>query len=184
MLIDRQAGVWDTRRAEKAGRLARAAPLASGKVIPTQKATDALDALLKSGDKVILEGDNQKQADFLSRSLAAVDPGRVHDRHLLISFSRPEQLDLFEDGIASRTDFAYAGAQSVRVARLLAEAKMQVDAIYTYVEPSGRLFVDLLPRVARPSSPPIGTATSTPGTPTVRLGGLLVDKLALSLRSV
>ena len=25
---------------------------------------------------------------------------------------------------------------------------MQVGAIYTYVEPSGRLFVDLLPRVA------------------------------------
>jgi hypothetical protein len=124
MLIDRQAGVWDTRRADKARRLARAAPLASGKVIPTQKATEALDALLECGDKVILEGDNQKQADFLSRSLAAVDPGRVHDVHLLISpFSRPEQLDLFEDGIASRTDFAYAGAQSFRVRRCWPRAR-------------------------------------------------------------
>jgi malonate decarboxylase alpha subunit len=30
----------------------------------------------------------------------------------------------------------------------LAEGKMQVGAIHTYIEPSRRLFVDLLPRVA------------------------------------
>jgi malonate decarboxylase alpha subunit len=146
---DPDSRTWDTRRADKARRLARTAPLASGKVIPTEKATAALEALLEPGDKVILEGDNQKQADFLSRSLAAVDPGRVHDLHLLIStFSRPEQLDLFEDGIASGTDFAYAGAQSTRVAQLLADGKMEVGAIHTYVELYGRLFVDLIPKVA------------------------------------
>jgi malonate decarboxylase alpha subunit len=37
-----------------------------------------LEALLEPGDRVILEGDNQKQADFLSSSLAAADPERVH----------------------------------------------------------------------------------------------------------
>ncbi|MEV5178065.1 malonate decarboxylase subunit alpha, partial [Streptomyces flaveolus] len=119
------------------------------KVIPTDRATAALEALIEPGDKVILEGDNQKQADFLSRSLAAVDPERVHDLHLLLStYSRPEQLDLFEDGIARKTDFAYAGAQSHRVAQLLADGKMEVGAIHTYVELYGRLFVDLVPKIA------------------------------------
>jgi malonate decarboxylase alpha subunit len=149
MPLDLQPRAWDTRRADKARRLARTISLTSGKVLPTEKATEALEALLEPGDKVILEGDNQKQADFLSRALAAVDPERVHDLHLLISsFSRPEQLDLFEDGIARKTDFAYAGAQSTRVAQLLADGKMQLGAIHTYVELYGRLFVDLLPKVA------------------------------------
>lgn len=187
MLIDRQAGVWDTRRADKAGRLARAAPLASGKVIPTEKATEALDALLESGDKVILEGDNQKQADFLSRSLAAVDPGRVHDVHLLIfSFSRPEQLDLFDDGIASRTDFAYAGAQF-----------LPGRAVVGRGQDAGRRDLHLRRAVwaaVRRSAPPGGPRRRRRRrsgrqplhrhADRVRLGGLLVDKLAFSLRSV
>ena len=126
MSYDANTRVWDTRRADKARRLARTAAFASGKIIPTEKATEVLEALLEPGDKVILEGDNQKQADFLSRSLARVDAEHVHDLHLLIStFSRPEHLDLFDDGIARRTDFAYAGAQSTRVAQLLADGKIQ-----------------------------------------------------------
>jgi malonate decarboxylase alpha subunit len=149
MSYDPNSPVWDTRRADKACRLVRTAPLVSGKIVPTEKITEALEALLEPGDRVILEGDNQKQADFLSRSLAAVDPERVHDLHLLISsFSRPEQLDLFEDGIARRSDFAFAGAQSTRVAQLLADQKMEVGAIHTYVELYGRLVVDLIPKVA------------------------------------
>jgi malonate decarboxylase alpha subunit len=143
-----ESRIWATRRADKARRLARAAGLVSGKVIPTEDATAALEVLLEPGDKVVLEGDNQKQADFLSRSLAAVDPERVHDLHLLISsISRPEHLDLFEDGIARRVDFAYAGPQSTRVAQVLADGKMELGAIHTYVELYGRLFVDLIPKV-------------------------------------
>jgi hypothetical protein len=60
-----------------------------------------LETLIQSGDRVALEGNNQKQADFLSRSLAKVDPGKIHDIHLLISsISQPEHLDLFENGVA------------------------------------------------------------------------------------
>src|SRR4051794_39987121 len=92
---------WTTRRDDKARRLARVAALASGRVLPTERIVEALEALLAPGDRVALEGDNQKQADFLSRALARVDPKRVHDLHLLIpSISRPEHLDLFEHGIA------------------------------------------------------------------------------------
>jgi malonate decarboxylase alpha subunit len=67
---------WDSRRRSKAARLARAARIADGKVTDTENAVEALEALIEPGDKVVLEGDNQKQADFLSRTLAAVDPAR------------------------------------------------------------------------------------------------------------
>ena len=52
MPLDLQPRAWDTRRADKARRLARTAPLTSGKVLPTEKATEALEALLEPGDKV------------------------------------------------------------------------------------------------------------------------------------
>ena len=83
---------------------------------------EALQALLEPGDAVALEGDNQKQADFLSRSLVQVDPAKIHDLHLLISsVSRPEHLTLFERGIARKIDLAFAGPQSVRLAQFVAE---------------------------------------------------------------
>ena len=109
----------------------------------------ALEALVAPGDRVALEGNNQKQADFLSRSLAAVDPKKVHDLHMLFSsISRPEHLDLFERGIAERVDFSFAGPQSLRVAQLLADGKLRIGAIHTYLELYARLFVDLVPNVA------------------------------------
>lgn len=118
-------------------------------IIRTDAVVDALEALIAPGDLVALEGDNQKQADFLSRSLARVDPQKVHGLHMLISsISRPEQLDLFETGIASKIDFAYAGPQSLRVAQLLDDGKLAVGAIHTYVELYARMFVDLQPNVA------------------------------------
>ena len=65
---------WATRRAEKHRRLARVASIADGVVLPTDRIVDALQNLIAPGDRVVLEGDNQKQADFLSRSLGKVDP--------------------------------------------------------------------------------------------------------------
>jgi malonate decarboxylase alpha subunit len=140
---------WTTRREEKARRLAAAASLADGHVLPTARIVEALEALLVPGDRVALEGNNQKQADFLSRSLARVDPKKVHDLHLLISsISRPEQLDLFEEGIASQVDFAFAGPQALRVAQLLEDGKLRIGAIHTYIELYARLFIDRTPQVA------------------------------------
>ena len=108
-----------------------------------------LEALLRPGDRVVLEGDNQKQADFLSRSLAQLDPARVHDLHLLMpSIARPEHLTLFERGIARRVDFCFAGPQSLRVAELLEQGKLEIGSIHTYIELYARLFVDLTPQVA------------------------------------
>jgi malonate decarboxylase alpha subunit len=140
---------WTTRRDEKARRLATVAGWLEDGVLPASRMTEALELLIRPGDRVALEGDNQKQADFLSRSLAKADPGKLNNIHLLISsISRPEHLTLFERGIARRVDFAFAGAQSLRVAQLLEDGQLEVGAIHTYVELYARMFVDLIPQVA------------------------------------
>ena len=140
---------WNRRGRDKAQRLQAVASLASGRVLPTARMREALELLLRPGDRVALEGNNQKQADFLSRSLAQVDPQRVHDLHLLISsISRAEHLDLFERGIARRVDFAFAGPQSLRIAQLLEDGQLEIGAIHTYVELYAHMLIDLPPRVA------------------------------------
>ncbi|MEX3964813.1 malonate decarboxylase subunit alpha [Paraburkholderia sp. EG286B] len=140
---------WTTRRDEKARRLAAVSGWLEDGVLPASRMTDALELLIRPGDRVALEGDNQKQADFLSRSLAKADPAKINNVHLLISsISRPEHLTLFERGIAHRVDFAFAGPQSLRVAQLLEDGQLEVGAIHTYVELYARMFVDLIPQVA------------------------------------
>ncbi|GII52112.1 malonate decarboxylase subunit alpha [Planotetraspora thailandica] len=146
-----QAGTrnWTRRRTAKRERLEAVRPFTSGRVLDPGRVPEALQALLRPGDRVALEGDNQKQADFLAAALAGCDPDAVHGLHLLISsISLPEHLDVFERGVARRLDFAYAGPQSVRMAQLLADGKVEVGAIHTYVELYARMFVDLIPNVA------------------------------------
>src|ERR1700678_1581045 len=144
-----QSDSWSRRRAKKAARLARIAPWITGQVLQTGAIVEALQALLEPGDAVALEGDNQKQADFLSRSLVQVDPEKIHDLHLLISsVSRPEHLTLFERGIARKINLAFAGPQSVRLAQLLEDDRLEIGAIHTYIELYARMFVDLIPDVA------------------------------------
>ncbi|MDT5181560.1 MAG: malonate decarboxylase alpha subunit [Mycobacterium sp.] len=139
---------WDTRRTAKASRIAAAAPHVTGKVIEPAQLGALLEAVIRPGDRVALEGDNQKQADFLSRTLADCDPSRLHDLHMLISsVSRPEHLDLFERGIAAKLDLAYAGPQSVRIAQMVEDGTVRIGAIHTYVELYARMFVDLAPDV-------------------------------------
>ncbi len=59
--------IWDKRRRLKKERLSRLKQ--NGKVIPTENIVAALEAVIEPGNKVVLEGNNQKQADFLARSL-------------------------------------------------------------------------------------------------------------------
>jgi malonate decarboxylase alpha subunit len=147
--FDGQTDGWSRRRAKKAARLARIAPWMKGLVLETGAIVEALQALIEPGDAVALEGDNQKQADFLSRALVQADPTKLHNLHLLISsVSRPEHLTLFERGIARKIDFAFAGPQSVRLAQLLEDGVLEIGAIHTYVELYARMFVDLMPDAA------------------------------------
>jgi malonate decarboxylase alpha subunit len=139
---------WTTRREGKAARLAGVADYVDGKLVRRAEVVPVLEALLRPGDRVALEGNNQKQADFLSRALVEVDAARVHDLHMLISsITRPEHLTLFERGIARRVEFSYAGPQSLRVAQLLEDGKLEIGAIHTYIELYARMFVDLTPHV-------------------------------------
>jgi malonate decarboxylase alpha subunit len=140
---------WTTLRDAKAHRVAAASAHAAGKLLDRRTIVEALETLIRPGDRVALEGNNQKQADFLSRAFVQVDPQKVHDIHLLISsVSRPEHLTLFERGIARRLEFSYAGPQSLRVAQLLEDGKLEIGSIYTYVELYARMFIDLTPNVA------------------------------------
>ncbi|MDA3168172.1 malonate decarboxylase subunit alpha, partial [Pseudomonas aeruginosa] len=140
---------WSRRRQEKQRRLERVRGLADGAVLPRERLVAALEALIAPGDRVVLEGNNQKQADFLSRSLARVDPGKLHDLHMIMpSVGRPEHLDLFELGIARKLDFSFSGPQSLRIGQLLEDGLLEIGAIHTYIELYARLVVDLIPNVA------------------------------------
>src|SRR6266403_2290729 len=138
--LERVSRSWTTRRDQKQRRMQLIRPWTKGPILPKERIIEALETLIVSGDRIVLEGDNQKQADFLSRSLVKVDPKKVHDLHLIISsISRPEHLTLFELGIAKKVDFAFAGPQSLRVSQLLEDGKLDIGAIHTYVELYARL---------------------------------------------
>jgi malonate decarboxylase alpha subunit len=67
-----QASSWTRRRDEKGRRMQTVMPWMTGRILPTDKIVDTIGALVVAGDRIVLEGDNQKQADFLSRSIAKV----------------------------------------------------------------------------------------------------------------
>src|SRR6202161_4658963 len=139
---------WTTRRDEKARRMRTVEPWLKGPVLAREMIVEALESIIVAGDRIVMEGDNQKQADFLSRALVQVNAKKIHDLHLIISsISRPEHLTLFELGIAKKVDFAFAGPQSLRVAQLLEDGVLEIGAIHTYVELYARLLVDLIPNV-------------------------------------
>ena len=140
---------WNLQGRNRDARLARAASLVDGKHVATADARALLEAVLEPGDRVCLEGNNQKQADFLARTLASVDPARVNGLHMVQSvLALPEHLDVFERGIASKLDFSFSGPQGARLARMVADGRIAIGAIHTYLELFGRYFVDLTPRVS------------------------------------
>jgi malonate decarboxylase alpha subunit len=144
---------WRQGQGDRRARLERAAQTLgvalSGKVLPAARIADLLHQVIAPGDRVCLEGNNQKQADFLGAALAGLDPARVHDLHMLQSvLALPEHLDVFERGIAAKLDFSFSGPQAARLARLVSAGKINIGAIHTYLELFGRYFIDLTPRVA------------------------------------
>ncbi|MFB6364934.1 malonate decarboxylase subunit alpha [Paenibacillus elgii] len=140
---------WTTRRDQKNSRLEKIKCFMKGRVLPAERIVNALESILAPGDRVVLEGNNQKQATFLSRALAMADPKKVNRLHMIMSsISRPEHLDLFEKGIARKVDFAYAGPQSLRISQMLEDGQIEIGSIHTYLELYARMFVDLIPNVA------------------------------------
>lgn len=148
LIIDSQRS-WTTRRDKKARQIAKVEKLVNGRVIPTNKIVEVLETLIAPGDCVALEGNNQKQASFLSVALNQVDPNKVNNLHMVMSsISRPEHLDIFEKGIAKKLDFSFAGPQSLRMAQMIEDGTVNVGSIHTYLELYGRLFIDLTPNIA------------------------------------
>jgi malonate decarboxylase alpha subunit len=140
---------WSRQKAALAERVKAGNAHASGKVVTTTDLPAFLTAVIRPGDRVCLEGDNQKQADVLAAALAGVDPARIHDLHMIqTGIVLPEHLDLFDKGIARRLDFSYSGPQSSRIARMLFGRKIELGAVHTYLELFARYFIDLTPHVA------------------------------------
>jgi malonate decarboxylase alpha subunit len=140
---------WDNAQRLRESRKRAGAPYAQGKRVAKKDATALLEAVVQPGDRVCLEGDNQKQADLLAVALAAVNKEKIHDLHMVQSgVVLPEHLDLFELGIAKRLDYAYSGPQSQRIAKLLFGGKIELGAVHTYLELFARYYVDLTPQVA------------------------------------
>jgi malonate decarboxylase alpha subunit len=181
---------WSAQKAALAGRIAAGRRHAAGKVVARADLPAFLEAVLRPGDRVCLEGDNQKQADVLAGALAEVDPGKVHDLHMVQSgVVLPEHLDLFDKGIARRLDYSYSGPQAARIARMLFGRKIELGAVHTYLELFARYFVDLTPQVAliaavcADGDGNLYTGPNTEDTPTVVeatsfKGGLVVAQVA------
>jgi len=119
------------------------------KIVAPQDAKKLLLSVIRSGDRVVIEGDNQKQAAFLAETLASLPPSQVHDLHMLMSsVTLDAHLDLFRRKVASKLDFAFSGQQAVALAELVQDGRVNIGSIHTYIELFSRYFTDLTPNVA------------------------------------
>ncbi len=141
---------WDTLKTDYLERMeAVDAYLHNGKVVIADDTVRILEAVIRPFDRVNIEGNNQKQADFLAECLKKCDTQRIHDLHMVQSaVPLAVHLDLFEVGIARKLDFAFGGPMAERVAKLINQGTIELGAIHTYLELFARYFVDLTPRVS------------------------------------
>lgn len=138
------------KRQAKQAKLAQCSSLLNGKWLANnQHLIELLELLLAPYDRVCLEGDNQKQALFLSQALCQLDAKKIHHLHMLQSCpTLPEHIEIFERGIATQIDFCYSSRQGMRIMHLAQQQKIKVGGIHTYLELFARYFLDLTPQVA------------------------------------
>lgn len=141
---------WNKNLKDYESRQAQIKPyLEKGKVASKNNIIALLEAAIKPHDTVCLEGDNQKQADFLARSLCQVNPQKIYGLHMVqSSVALPEHLDLFERKIAEQVDFSFAGPQATRLALMIQKNQIKIGNIHTYNELYARYVMDLTPNVA------------------------------------
>ena len=120
---------WQSEQRVREERLAAGRKFADGKIVAPDNATALLEAVIRPKDRICLEGDNQKQADFLAACLAKADPKVLHDLHVVQSgIVLSEHIDLFEKGIAKKLDYSFSGPQSHAVPRALKSGKIELGA--------------------------------------------------------
>lgn len=140
---------WDNLASDTKARLSAAINYSFGKVVEPKNMVKLLEAVIRPGDKVNLEGNNQKQADFLAECLCKVDTSLVYDLHMVqSSISLPSHLELYNKGIAKKLDFSFSGPQAGQLAEAVENGKIEIGSIHTYLELFGRYFIDLIPRVS------------------------------------
>lgn len=140
--------VWNTGKQAKISKLQAASQFAHGKVVAEENVVKLLESVIRPGEIVAMEGNNQKQAATLSRALTKVDPEKVNNLHIVISaLQMKEHLDIFSLGIAKQVDFSFAGNSANRIAGMIDAGTVKVGAIHTYLELYSRMFTDLTPKV-------------------------------------
>ncbi len=178
--------IWNKGQQSKAERKQAASAYTHGKVFHYSDVVKVLESVIRPGDIVALEGDNQKQAAELSKALAAVDPQKVHDLHMVMSCPHmDEHLDIFEKGIAKVLDFSYSGNSAKRIPVMLKEGKLQIGAIHTYLELFARMYTDLIPNVClcvaeeADKDGNLYTGNNTEETPTIIEAGAFKDGVVI-----
>ncbi|GAA0307476.1 malonate decarboxylase subunit alpha [Psychrobacter aestuarii] len=139
---------WHQQKIRRQEKLDAARAKGLEKCVTNERTTELLETVISPQDRVCIEGNNQKQADFLSECLSRCDSEVLNDLHILQSvLALPSHIDIFEKGIASKVDFSFAGPQALRLAKLVQQQKIQIGSIHTYLELYGRYFIDLTPNV-------------------------------------
>ncbi len=141
--------MWDKNRKKYLSRLAKIQPyLKNHKFVNTEDIVAVLSHLILSGDRICIEGDNQKQASYLASAMTQLDSSAINNLHMIQSaIILPEHLAVFDKGIASKIDFAYSGPQAARLANMVKNEKIQIGNIHTYNELYARLLTDLTPDI-------------------------------------
>lgn len=141
---------WDNLRRDTQQRMEAASRFyKNGKVCSAEDTVSLLEAVVRANDRINLEGNNQKQADFLAECLGKVDKEKINNLHMVQSaVPLPIHLELFEKGIAKKLDFSYGGPMGAKVAEVIRDGKLELGAIHTYLELFARYYMDLTPRVS------------------------------------
>src|SRR5690606_10773056 len=91
--------LWDKQRTRRQEKLNLAKEKGFVKQVEHVRVIEPLETVISSSDRVRLEGNNQKQADFLSNSLSQYNPEVIHDLHIVQSvLALPSHIDVFEKG--------------------------------------------------------------------------------------
>ncbi|MGE6441652.1 malonate decarboxylase subunit alpha [Psychrobacter sp. NPDC078409] len=148
MKANTEEKIWNLQKIRRDKKLDAAKSKGLEKLIPNNRAIELLETVLSPEDRVCIEGNNQKQADFLSECLSQCNSDVLNNLHILQSvLALPSHIDIFDKGIASKVDFSFAGPQALRLAKLVQNQKIQIGSIHTYLELYGRYFIDLTPNV-------------------------------------
>ncbi|API87317.1 malonate decarboxylase subunit alpha [Francisella uliginis] len=140
---------WNSLEKEYQNRVSSISKFLDGKVCKSNDCISLLESAILPRDKVCIEGDNQKQASFLAKSLLACDVSKVNHLHMIQSaISLPQHLDIFDKGIASKVDFSFSSPQSIRLSQMIKNGKIEIGNIHTYNELYARMVMDLTPNVA------------------------------------